>query len=210
MTRSFRLARGMLHMGATPPSRARKCAALQRSMRGFALAAALVSALALPLPAAAIWPFGGRDHPKPSEDLGGAAAELLARAIRLDTVNPPGNERPLAELFVRVMRAEGVEETEVVETPGAGAPRGRAAAWGRVRGTGARPPVVLLSHLDVVPAEREGWAVDPFAGLVAGGYVMGRGALDAKGVAIVHLLALAELARRDAPLARDVILLATP
>ncbi|NIP79345.1 MAG: M20/M25/M40 family metallo-hydrolase, partial [Gemmatimonadetes bacterium] len=44
---------------------------------------------------------------------------------------------------------------------------------------------------------------------VAGGYVVGRGALDAKGVSVVHLLALLELARRE-PLDRDVIFLATP
>jgi acetylornithine deacetylase/succinyl-diaminopimelate desuccinylase-like protein len=69
---------------------------------------------------------------------------------------------------------------------------------------------VLLSHLDVVPAEPAGWAVDPFNGLVAGGYVVGRGALDAKGLAVTELLALGELARRDQELSRDVIFLATP
>jgi acetylornithine deacetylase/succinyl-diaminopimelate desuccinylase-like protein len=120
-------------------------------------------------------------------------------------VNPPGNEKSLAELLVDVLRREGVE-AQVVDTPG----EERAAAWARVPGTGAKRPVVLLSHLDVVPAEGAGWAVDPFAGLVAGGYVVGRGALDSKGVAVVHLLALATLARRDTPLERDVILLATP
>jgi acetylornithine deacetylase/succinyl-diaminopimelate desuccinylase-like protein len=124
-------------------------------------------------------------------------------------VNPPGDEAPLAHFLVDVMHAEGIE-ARVVETPRRSSEVGRAAAWGRVRGRGRGRPVILLSHLDVVPAEREGWAVDPFQGLVAGGYVMGRGALDAKGVAIVHLLTLAELARRDHPLARDVILLATP
>ncbi len=69
---------------------------------------------------------------------------------------------------------------------------------------------MLLSHLDVVPAEPNGWAVDPFGGLVAGGYVVGRGALDAKGLAITHLLAMATLAHRDAQLSRDIIFLATP
>jgi acetylornithine deacetylase/succinyl-diaminopimelate desuccinylase-like protein len=87
---------------------------------------------------------------------------------------------------------------------------GRAAAWARVRGTGARRPIVLLSHLDVVPAEPEEWAVDPFTGIAAGGHVVGRGALDAKGIAIVHLLALVEIARRSAPLERDVIFLSVP
>jgi acetylornithine deacetylase/succinyl-diaminopimelate desuccinylase-like protein len=52
--------------------------------------------------------------------------------------------------------------------------------------------------------------VDPFAGVVGGGYVVGRGALDAKGVTVTHALALVELQRRGIRLARDVILLATP
>jgi acetylornithine deacetylase/succinyl-diaminopimelate desuccinylase-like protein len=70
---------------------------------------------------------------------------------------------------------------------------------------------VLLSHLDVVPASAdEAWDADPFAGVRREGEVLGRGALDAKGVAVVHLLALSELVRKRARLARDVILLATP
>lgn len=151
----------------------------------------------------------GRKLPDPSKDAGGAAAQLLSQAIQINTVNPPGNERPLAELLVAVARREGLEAS-VVETPSQGAPRGRAAAWARLPGTGKKPPLVLLSHLDVVPAEPNGWAVDPFGGLVAGGYVVGRGALDAKGLAVTHLLAMAKLKRRDVELSRDIIFLSTP
>jgi acetylornithine deacetylase/succinyl-diaminopimelate desuccinylase-like protein len=61
-----------------------------------------------------------------------------------------------------------------------------------------------------VPADPQEWLVDPFEGLVAGGYVVGRGALDAKGVSVVHLLTLAQVARREQQLERDVIFLATP
>lgn len=151
----------------------------------------------------------GRALPDLDEDLGGAASRLLSQTIQINTVNPPGDERPLAELLVAVARREGLE-ANVVETPSQGSKRGRAAAWARLPGTGERPPVVLLSHLDVVPAEPSGWVVDPFGGLVAGGYVVGRGALDAKGLAVTHLLAMAALARRDTRLARDVIFLSTP
>lgn len=165
--------------------------------------------LLAPVPAGAAWPFGGVDFPDPAKDPGAAAAELLSQLIRIDTVNPPGNEKPLAELLVSVIRREGLE-ARLIETPSEGSKLGRAAVWGRLAGTGVRPPVVLLSHLDVVPADGSGWAVDPFAGLVAGGYVVGRGALDAKGVSVVHLLAMADLARRDVELDRDVIFLATP
>lgn len=138
-----------------------------------------------------------------------AAARVLARAIRFDTTNPPGNERPLAEYLVGVLKGEGIE-ARLVPTPSEGAAQGRAAVWARVPGRGGAAPIVLLSHLDVVPADPREWAVGPFAGVVAGGYVVGRGALDAKGVAVVHLLTLVELARRSVPLERDVILLAVP
>ncbi len=164
------------------------------------------------LPAAsadALWPFRDRRAPRPGEDLAGAATALLAGAIRMPTVNPPGDERPLAEALLAFVRREGLE-ARLVETPSGASRVGRAALWVRVRGTGRRPPVVLLSHLDVVPADPEEWAVDPFAGTVTAGYVVGRGALDAKGVAVVHLLALTEIARRSQRLERDVILMATP
>lgn len=147
--------------------------------------------------------------PDPREDLGRSAAEILSRSIQIKTVNPPGDERPVAELLVDLLERFGAE-SRLVETPRGSSQAGRAAAWGRVRGAGRKRPVVLLSHLDVVPAEASEWALDPFSGVTGGGYVVGRGALDAKGIAVVHLLALARIAQRDQPLDRDVILLATP
>ncbi len=134
---------------------------------------------------------------------------MLSEAIRVRTVSPPGNEKPLAQLLVGRLRESGLE-AEVIETPRGSAPLGRAAAWGVLRGSGRGRPIVLLSHLDVVPADPAEWAVDPFAGEVSQGYVTGRGALDAKGVAIVHLFTLTELARRGVKLSRDVVFLATP
>ena len=159
--------------------------------------------------AGCVFSMPGHALPDLNEDLGGAASQLLSQTIQINTVNPPGDERPLAELLVAVAQREGLE-ARVIETPSQGSKRGRAAAWARLPGTGKRPPVVLLSHLDVVLAEPNGWAVDPFGGLVAGGYVVGRGALDAKGLAVTHLLAMAALARRGTELSRDVIFLSTP
>jgi acetylornithine deacetylase/succinyl-diaminopimelate desuccinylase-like protein len=172
--------------------------------RFAAAAAALAGGLA-----AAGCATRGPAIPDVDDDLGQASAEILSRAIRLDTSNPPGNEAPVARLFVEILEANGIE-AKLIETPGGDAPLGRAAAWARVRGNGGGRPVVLLSHLDVVPADRAEWTLDPFAGLVGGGYVVGRGALDAKGVSVVHLATLLKLARRKEPLARDVIFLATP
>lgn len=137
------------------------------------------------------------------------AARVLAEAIRFDTANPPGNERPLAEYLVELARQLGLE-AQVVETPSEGAPQGRAAAWARVEGRGEGRALILLSHLDVVPADPSLWKVPPFQGIVAGGHVVGRGALDAKGVAVVQLLALVALAESGNPPERDVIFLGVP
>jgi len=136
-------------------------------------------------------------------------AKLLSRAIQIETPNPPGDEKPLAAYFSKTLRNAGIE-TRVVDTPPGDSTIGRAAVWGVVRGNGERRPIVLLSHLDVVPADPDAWQSDPFAGVRDGDYVIGRGSLDAKGVSVTHLLTLIELARREAPLKRDVIFLATP
>jgi acetylornithine deacetylase/succinyl-diaminopimelate desuccinylase-like protein len=150
------------------------------------------------------------DPPIPaSPDLGHRAAGLLEGAIRLRSVNPPGDERAVAELLVGALRVAGVE-AKVIETPQGGSSRGRAAAWGRIEGRGDAPPLVLLSHLDVVPTEPDQWRHPPFAGLREEGFVIGRGAIDAKGVAVVHAMVMAEVVRRDIRLDRDLIFLATP
>ena len=107
------------------------------------------------------------------------------------------------------------------------APRGSRRAWfrtpsggrhGRARrrvgaGSGPRRRAArsCCSRISTsCPPTASEWAFGPFEGAVGGGNVVGRGALDAKGIAVVHLLALAELARRGTPLERDVILLAVP
>jgi len=137
------------------------------------------------------------------------AADILSEAIRIVTVNPPGDERPLAAYFVALLQGAGIDAA-VIETPSGLSQVGRGAAWGRLRGSGRGRPIVLLSHLDVVPADPASWSSGPFAGQIVDGAVVGRGAIDAKGAAVVQLLALTELARSNRALERDVIFLATP
>jgi len=150
---------------------------------------------------------GVAPEPISPPSLGERAATVLGQAIRIDTTNPPGNERALATFLAEYLDNEGIE-ARVVPLPDPGS--SRAALWARLPGSGAARPLILLSHLDVVPADADGWTVDPFAGVVGGGYVVGRGALDAKGVTITHAAALVEAKRRGQRFARDLILLATP
>ncbi len=191
--------------------RALTTATMRRWRSGFVVAlvsAGLLACAGTPQIAPAVQPGSDGEYPSPIADWRGSAAEILAGAIRLKTVNPPGDEALLAKWLSRVLEQEDGIESRVVSLEGANSRR--AALWARVPGNGSKPPLVLLSHLDTVPADADAWTVDPFAGIVGGGFVVGRGALDAKGVTIVHLLTLVALARRDAPLDRDIILLATP
>jgi len=79
----------------------------------------------------------------------------------------------------------------------------------RLKGTGEKPSLLLLSHLDVVAANAEEWSVEPFGGVVRDGFVWGRGALDMKGMTAVEVMALKLLKRHNVPLKGDVVLAAT-
>jgi acetylornithine deacetylase/succinyl-diaminopimelate desuccinylase-like protein len=159
--------------------------------------------------ARAIWPFDGVFR-RPSLDE--RATRLLSDAIQTRTVNPPGNEKALARKLAAELGRAGIKN-KVVSTPSPDDGPERAAVWGRLKGRGGakeRPALILLSHLDTVPANPSDWSIDPFAGKVWDGFVWGRGALDAKGLAVAHLLTLIELAESGEELDRDIIFLATP
>jgi acetylornithine deacetylase/succinyl-diaminopimelate desuccinylase-like protein len=135
--------------------------------------------------------------------LGDETADLLGNIVRIDTTNPPGGETAAANALARALQAEGIQAQVVESAPG----RGNLHA--RLRGRGSGRPIILLSHLDVVPADGRGWRVPPFSGKRDGGWVWGRGTIDAKGVAAIQTMALIALARSGQPPPRDVILLAT-
>src|SRR5262249_1133225 len=136
-------------------------------------------------------------------ELGEETATLLSDLIRVDTTNPPGGETAAANLLARKFRAEGIE-TEVVESS-----PGRGSLHARLPGAGSGRPLILLSHLDVVPAEPREWRMPPFAGIRERGHIYGRGALDAKGLAAIQAMAVIAVKRSRRMLSRDVIILAT-
>src|SRR5688572_15228725 len=75
------------------------------------------------------------------------AVELLQEYIRVDTTNPPGNEKAGAVWLAGVLEKNGIK-AEIFDT----AP-GRACVYARLKGTGKKRPLVLLNHIDVVPAQ---------------------------------------------------------
>lgn len=135
---------------------------------------------------------------------GDEAVKLLCDYIKIDTTVPPGNEKLGAEFLSGVLKKEGID-SQILET----AP-GRACIYARLKGSGKGDAIVLLNHIDVVPAEAKDWRYPPFGGEIHDGEVWGRGALDMKGEGILQLMAMILLKRSGATLDRDVIFIGTP
>jgi acetylornithine deacetylase/succinyl-diaminopimelate desuccinylase-like protein len=131
------------------------------------------------------------------------AVELLANYIRIDTTNPPGNEDRAARFLGGLLDKEGIESKVFDSAPG------RASIYARLKGNGHRRPLILLNHMDVVPADPRFWSDDPFAAVIRDGYLYGRGALDMKSLGAAELMAMLLLKRSGTPLDRDVIFLGT-
>jgi acetylornithine deacetylase/succinyl-diaminopimelate desuccinylase-like protein len=131
------------------------------------------------------------------------AVHLLSEYLRIDTSNPPGNEMEAARFLEAVLAGEGIPCQIFESAPG------RANLYARLEGSGKGRPVILLQHLDTVPADEPGWAVPPFGGVLQDGCIWGRGSIDMKGLGIAQLISFLALNRDPRELKRDVILLAT-
>jgi acetylornithine deacetylase/succinyl-diaminopimelate desuccinylase-like protein len=128
--------------------------------------------------------------------------DLLRRLIRLQTVNPPGNETVAAELVRSYLEANGVQCDLYAKVPE------RANLVARIPGRGNGPRLLLLSHTDTVLAEASEWQVDPWSGELRDGQVWGRGALDMKGQVAASAVAVASLSRDGFVPAGDLIFVA--
>ena len=129
--------------------------------------------------------------------------QLLQELIRIDTVNPPGNETVAAELLGRYLESNGVQCALYGRSPE------RANLVARIPGSRSGPRLLLLSHTDTVLADPSEWSVDPWSGLLEDGHVWGRGALDMKGQVAASAVAIASLAREGFAPAGDLIFAAT-
>jgi acetylornithine deacetylase/succinyl-diaminopimelate desuccinylase-like protein len=114
---------------------------------------------------------------------------LLQELIRVDTVNPPGNETAAAELLRAYLEDSGVECELYAKIPE------RANLVARIPGRGNGPRLALLSHTDTVLADASEWELDPWSGELRDDEVWGRGALDMKGEVAASAVAIASLAR---------------
>src|SRR5437870_1546951 len=112
------------------------------------------------------------------------APDILQELININTVTATGDTSKAAEAMAVRLRAAGFSGSDVqVFTPAAR--KGNLVA--HLRGTGARRPILLLAHLDVVEAKREDWLSNPFQFLEKDGYFYGRGVLDDKSMAALFV-----------------------
>jgi acetylornithine deacetylase/succinyl-diaminopimelate desuccinylase-like protein len=128
---------------------------------------------------------------------------FLSDLIRINTTNPPGNETEAAKYLVENLGKEDFK-CELYESAA-----GRGSVITRIKGTGEKTSLLLLSHLDVVPADAKEWSVDPFSGIIKDGFVWGRGALDMKGMTAIEVMTMKLLKRNNVKLEGDVVLAAT-
>ncbi len=137
-----------------------------------------------------------------AEDFADAAAERLSAYIQVNTQNPPGNETRGVEFFAAIFDEAGIAYETAESAPG------RGNIWAKLEG-GDEPALVLLNHIDVVPADLRYWSANPFGGTIRDGYIYGRGALDMKGLGIIQLQSFLALHASGTRLNRDVIFVAT-
>ena len=128
---------------------------------------------------------------------------VLQDLIRLDTVNPPGNETRAAEYLRAYLERSGVACELYARIPE------RANLVARIPGRRDGPSLLFLSHTDTVLADAAEWKVDPWSGELRDGEVWGRGALDMKGQVAASAVAIASLGREGFEPAGDLIFAAT-
>jgi acetylornithine deacetylase/succinyl-diaminopimelate desuccinylase-like protein len=138
----------------------------------------------------------------PADELEREVVELARELIRVDTANPPGRETPAAELVATYLDGAGVESELVGPDPE------RLNLVARVEGEGAAPSIMLMGHIDVVPAPPADWTVPPFEATLRDGQLVGRGAVDMKGEVAARAAAIAALARSGERPPGDVVLVA--
>jgi acetylornithine deacetylase/succinyl-diaminopimelate desuccinylase-like protein len=128
--------------------------------------------------------------------------DIYKELVEINTVTATGDTARAAEAMAARLRAAGFAEADVhAFSP---APR-KGDLVARVHGTGARKPILLMAHLDVVPANREDWSVEPFKLTEEDGYYYARGVADDKHMAAAFIANLIRYKQEGYKPDRDII-----
>ncbi len=174
----------------------------RRSFSFPKLGLSTVAVLACSFLAGASVPAAAQVADSEVEQLQDEAVQWLRDYVQVNTINPPGNETAGVEFLAGILDAEGIAYETAESAPG------RGNLWARLEG-GDGPAIILLHHIDVVPADESRWTVDPLGGEVRDEHIYGRGTLDTKALGILQLATFIGLHRSGVALDRDVIYMAT-
>ncbi len=131
------------------------------------------------------------------------AVAILSKYIQINTTNPPGNETEGAKFLKEILHKEHIHSDIYESRPG------RGSLISRYCGAENIPKIILLHHIDVVPAEEEKWHCSPFSGAIEDGEIWGRGAIDCKSLGVMELMALLLLKREGLAPEKHFVLAAT-
>ncbi len=135
-----------------------------------------------------------------------AFLDIYRELIEINTTDSAGDTLRAAEAMAARLRAGGIPAQDI-QVLSSGPRKGNLVA--RLRGTGARQPLLLLAHLDVVEARREDWDFDPFTLQELDGYFRGRGVIDDKAMAAIFVANMIGYAKEGYKPDRDIILALT-
>jgi acetylornithine deacetylase/succinyl-diaminopimelate desuccinylase-like protein len=169
-----------------------------------------VRRLAVVIAGALLWSFPGRavaqsEAPSPDRAL---ARDILRELVEINTTDSLGNTPRAARAMARRLVAAGFPAADVRVLIGPDAKHGNLVARYRGTGTGGRP-IIGFAHLDVVPARRADWSVDPFTFLEQDGYFYGRGTTDDKVGDAILVADFIRLKRAGFKPRRDLIIVLT-
>ncbi|TMA08417.1 MAG: M20/M25/M40 family metallo-hydrolase [Deltaproteobacteria bacterium] len=134
------------------------------------------------------------------------ARDIYKELIEINTTDSSGSTTVAAEAMAKRLKEGGFSAADL-HLLGPQPRKGNLVA--RLRGTGARKPLLLLAHLDVVEAKREDWSVDPFKLLEQDGYFYGRGTSDDKAMAAIFVANLIRYKQEGFVPDRDIIVALT-
>ena len=141
--------------------------------------------------------------PQPDQQL---AHDIYKEFIEIKSGYTTGATTPVAEAAAKYLRAAGFPESDIFL---GGAKPSKVNLVVRYHGTGARKPILLIAHTDVVEAKREDWSMDPFTFIEKDGFFYGRGTSDDKAQAAVWIATIIRFKRENFHPDRDIIVALT-
>jgi len=134
------------------------------------------------------------------------ARDIYKQLIEINTTDSVGNTTIAAEAMAKRLRDAGFPDADIF-VGGPNPRKGNLVA--RLHGSGARKPILMIGHLDVVEARREDWSVDPFQFIEKDGYFYGRGSIDMKSGDTFLIMTMIRLKQEGFKPNRDIIMALT-